>query len=63
MGHTAVVTGLTGDAYSLTPDPTSGFSNGPWLLNFLDLYFMQDSLAYKFALYCFFHSDGENNDS
>jgi hypothetical protein len=32
----------TGDAYSLTPDPTSGFSRGPCLLNFLDLYCIRD---------------------
>jgi hypothetical protein len=32
----------TRDAYSLTPDPTSGFSRGPCLLNFLDLYYIRD---------------------
>jgi hypothetical protein len=32
----------TGDAYSLTPDPASGFSRGPCLLNFLDLYFIRN---------------------
>jgi hypothetical protein len=32
----------TGDAYSLTPDPTSGFSRGACLPNLTDLYVMQD---------------------
>jgi hypothetical protein len=32
----------TGDAYSLIFDPTSGFSRGPCLLNFLNLYFIRD---------------------
>jgi hypothetical protein len=44
----------TGDAYSLTSDPTSGFSRGPCLLNFLDLYLIRDlwdcSLHYFFIL-------------
>jgi hypothetical protein len=49
----------TGDAYSLTPDPTSGFSKGPCLLNFLNLYFIRDLWDWSLSVILFFHSDGK----
>jgi hypothetical protein len=53
----------TGDAYSLTPDPTSGFSGGPCLLNFLDLYFIRDLWDWSLFVILLFHSDGKKDDS
>jgi hypothetical protein len=44
----------TGDAYSLTPDPTSGLSRGPCLLNFLDLYLYGIYETDHCSLYYFF---------
>jgi hypothetical protein len=41
----------TGDDYSLTPDPTSGFSRGLCLLNLYETDYS--------SLYYFFHSDGK----
>ena len=47
----------TGDAYSLTPYPTSGFSRGTCLLNILDLYFIQNlmrlSITVRFITFSF----------
>jgi hypothetical protein len=53
-----------GCLYSLTPNPTSGFSRGPCLLNFLDLYFMQDLLDWSlFVIFNYFFILMGKNDS
>jgi hypothetical protein len=53
----------TGDAYSLTPDSTSGFSRGPCLHNFLDLYFIRDLWDGSLLITALFHSDGKRDYS